>query len=119
MDRRFTLIASLALVVMGCSGGKSPTAPTSQSGTSTTVTSLSILGPPLLAFPANGWQYITTAQHANLTTSVVTASTTWTSSNTQVAAFTAPGVLSTFRSGTFTIAASYSGRSATMNVSVQ
>ena len=118
MNRGLTLIAASALWLAGCGGGSSPTTPT-PTGSGSTVTSLTILGPSFMNYPFAGNLVFALAQHSNLTSADVTASTTWTSSNTQVAAFTAPGVVSTFRSGTFTITAAYSGRTATQNVSVQ
>jgi hypothetical protein len=117
MQRSLTFIASLALSCAGC-GGNSPTNPTASSPT---VTSLSILGSPVAEVGATGYQFVALAQYSNSTSAEVTTSATWTSSNNQIAAFTTLAgrpVLYTFQRGTVTITASYSGKTATMNVTV-
>jgi hypothetical protein len=121
-QRRLTLITSLALLLFAACGGNSTTTPSlTTTAPSSTISSLTIQGSPVAEVSATGYQFIALAQYSNLTVADVTTSATWTSSNTQIAAFTTIAgrpLLSTFQSGTVTITASYSGKTATLNVTV-
>ena len=106
------------MLLFAACGSNSPTAPTTSSPT---VASLSILGSPVAEAGASGYQFLALAQYSNLTSADVTTAATWTSSNTQIAAFTTLAgrpVLSAFRPGTVTITAAYNGKTATMTVTV-
>lgn len=67
----------------------------------------------------SGYRFTAFAQQSNLAMSDVTASATWTSSNTQVAVFTSAGTVNTLRAGAFTVTAAYGGKTATLAVTVQ
>lgn len=113
-----TRIAILALFASACGGGSgSPAGPTAGGS----ITSLAIMGTPLVEAGNGPYFYIATVHYSNFTSADVTSSATWTTSNNQVAAFTTVGgvpLLNTFHSGTVTITASYSGKTATQNVTV-
>lgn len=114
---RVVALVAVALVSSaGCGGSDSPTAPSSSA---VTVSSLTLVGSPILTTGLAGYRYTAFAQQSNLTVSDVTTAATWTSSNPQVATFTSAGTVSTLRTGTFTVTAAYGGRTATLAVSVQ
>jgi hypothetical protein len=109
------LLIAVALVASACGSKSTPTSSTP------TVTSLSILGSPQAQADSTGYQFIAQAQYSNASISDVTTLATWTTSNAQVASFATVGgrpIMTAFARGTITVTATYSGKSATMTVTV-
>jgi uncharacterized protein YjdB len=94
------LAAGIAMAVTACSTTPSPT-----------VTSITITGPQL-AIGGSG-QFTATANFSDGTTLNVSASSTWTSSNTAVATVSATGLVTGVSDGGVTITATYLGTSST------
>ena len=115
------LLVVLALLVPACGGNSASSNPTSASPT---VTNLSIIGSPVATITGNtgqGYSFLALVQYSNLTSADVTKSATWSTSNSQIAAFFTVGgfpQLATFQRGTVTVTVSYGGKTASMTVTV-
>lgn len=115
------LVLSTLAGSVSCGGGSSPTAPSGGSGGAAAVTGI-LLGVPPLAQANSFFQVAAFAQYSNFTMADVTSSATWTSSNSQIAVLSNVAglpVFQTLRTGSVTITASFSGRSASQVVVIQ
>ncbi len=83
-----------------------------------TITALSVSPSSITLSPGSGYQLTATAAYDDGTTTNVTSSAAWSSSNTAVASVSAGGYITASSTGTATIAAVYGGYSSSMTVTV-
>ena len=83
-----------------------------------TVTEVRVTGPSALALPGEGFPMSAVAVLSNGTTPVVTATASWSSSNTAVATTASTGIVTFHSGGTARITATYEGRSGWADVNV-
>ncbi len=115
--RHLAAVALLLLPLVGIACSGSSTSPSSASSTSA---SFYILGSFVVERQAGPYQFVAFTQSATGVTTDVTASATWTVSNSQFGSFSTfagrPVFYTGNRTGAFTVTASYQGKSASHNV---
>jgi hypothetical protein len=114
MVRQCSVITALVVACAGCGGNPSGPSP----GGNTTVTVVTITGAGQLDLIGVANSLVATATRANGTSSVVTASATWQSSNPLVVTITPAGVATAVGLGTTLISATYGGVSAVLSARV-
>ena len=119
MVRQCLLIPAVAMVLAGC-GGSSPSGPSpgGQTGGSTAVTSIQILGSAQFDLIGLTRQLAVLAFRANGSTSTVTTGAAWTSSNTSAVSVSPAGVATAVDVGPAVITATYEGSSTTLPMRV-
>jgi len=110
---RLSTVLALTLILAGCGGDSTGTAPTSAAATVTSVTVTG--GTPTVG---NTVQFVATARMSNTTVQDVTTVATWQSSNPAVATVSATGSVRAVTGGTADITATYQGVRGILSITI-